>query len=129
MIAFGGIYIFLRSVVVGLQFGIRVTDVPHAIEVVVLLMPSFAMIGQGGAAGLSMKPFAWSAGAGGNNIFLAFGLAVLEFGGFEASAPLVEETNNPRRDVPIAFVGPGIVIGCVSTIFTDPGSASGFLDT
>jgi amino acid transporter len=141
IIAFGGIYIYVGSVIagifgvtntgvviivtiiygaivtipviIGLQFGIRVTVVLYVIEVVVLLILIFAILGQGGAEGLSLKPFTWPTGADGNNIFLAFSLAVLAFGGFEASAPLAEETNNPRRNVPIAVLGAVIVSGII----------------
>jgi amino acid transporter len=150
VIAFGGIYIFVGSyivglifpsvtnagevtaltivttivygaivtipVILGLQFGIRVTVVLYAIEVVVLLILSFAIIGQGGAEGLSIKPFEWPTGAGSSNIFLAFSLAVLAFGGFEASAPLAEETKNPRRNVPIAVLGAVVVSGVIYVI-------------
>ncbi len=143
IIAFGGIYIFVGSyivqnifgqkantgltilttivygaivilpVIIGLQFGIRVTVVLYLIEVVVLVVLSVAILAQGGAQGLSLKPFEWPTGADGSNIFLAFSLAVLAFGGFEASAPLAEETRNPRRNVPIAVVGAVVVSGII----------------
>ena len=144
IIAFGGIYIFVGSyivgllfphatnttlltivttivygaivtipVILGLQFGIRVTIVLYVIEVVVLVVLSVAILAQGGAEGLSLTPFTWPTGADGTNIFLAFSLAVLAFGGFEASAPLAEETRNPRRNVPIAVVGAVVVSGII----------------
>jgi len=143
IIAFGGIYIFVGSyivqnifglkanigltiittivygaivilpVVIGLQFGIRVTVVLYLIEVVVLVVLSVTILAQGGAQGLSLKPFEWPTGADGANIFLAFSFAVLAFGGFEASAPLAEETRNPRRNVPIAVVGAVVVSGII----------------
>jgi amino acid transporter len=46
-------------------------------------------------------------------VFVAFSLAVLAFGGFEAAAPLAEETRNPRRNVPIALVGTVVVSGAL----------------
>jgi amino acid transporter len=100
-------------VIIGLQFGIRVTVVLYIIEVVVLVVLSVAILSQGGAQGLSLKPFEWPTGADGSNIFLAFSLAILAFGGFEASAPLAEETKNPRRNVPIAVVGAVVVSGII----------------
>lgn len=143
MIAFGGIYIFVGSfivqnifhagsntlltvittivfgavvtvpVIIGLQFGIRMTVVLYLIEVVVLVVLSVAILAQGGSEGLSLVPFTWPSGSAGSNIFLAFSLAVLAFGGFEASAPLAEETRNPRRNVPIAVVGSVVVSGII----------------
>ncbi|HEV7567440.1 MAG TPA: APC family permease [Microbacteriaceae bacterium] len=100
-------------VILGLQFGIRVTVVLYLIEVVVLVVLSVAILAQGGAEGLSAKPFEWPTGTGGSDVFLAFSLAVLAFGGFEASAPLAEETRNPRRNVPIAVVGAVVVSGAI----------------
>ena len=100
-------------VIIGLQFGVRVTIVLYLIEVVVLLIISFSVLFQGGSNGLSGAAFAWPSGAGATNIFLAFSLAVVAFGGFEASAPLAEETANPRRNVPIALVGSVLISGLV----------------
>jgi amino acid transporter len=100
-------------VIIGLQFGVRVTIVLYLIEVVVLLIISFAVLFQGGSSGLSGAAFAWPHGTEASNIFLAFSLAVVAFGGFEASAPLAEETANPRRNVPIALVGSVVISGLI----------------
>lgn len=100
-------------VIIGLQFGVRVTIVLYLIEVVVLLIISLSVLFQGGSEGLSAVAFAWPSGAGATNIFLAFSLAVVAFGGFEASAPLAEETSNPRRNVPIALVGSVLISGLI----------------
>ncbi|HEY4267646.1 MAG TPA: amino acid permease, partial [Galbitalea sp.] len=71
-------------VVIGLQFGVRVTIVLYLIEVVVLLAIAIGVLSQGGTHGLSSAPFTWPTGAGATNIFVAFSLAVVAFGGFEA---------------------------------------------
>jgi len=110
-IVYGAIVVI--PVIVGLQFGVRVTIVLYLIEVVVLLVISLSILFQGGSHGLSGEPFSWPSGAGATNIFLAFSLAVVAFGGFEASAPLAEETSNPRRNVPIALVGSVLISGLV----------------
>ncbi|HEY2270431.1 MAG TPA: APC family permease, partial [Streptosporangiaceae bacterium] len=128
IIAFGGIYIFVGSyivqnvfgdphvwgltqlvtiaygvlvvapVVVGLRFGVRVTVVLYAFEVILLLVMSITILVRGGHDGLSATPFHWPGGS--TDVLLTFSLAVLAFGGFEAAAPLAEETQNPRRNVP-----------------------------
>ncbi|HEY8319693.1 MAG TPA: APC family permease [Amnibacterium sp.] len=103
-------------VIIGLQFGVRVTVVLYVIEVVVLLTISFAVLAQGGAEGLSTAPFSWPTGTEASNIFITFGLAVVAFGGFEASAPLAEETANPRRNVPIGLVGAVLISGFLYVI-------------
>jgi len=43
--------------------------------------------------------------------------ALLAFSGFEAAAPLAEETKNPRRNIPIAIMGATVAIGALY-IFT-----------
>jgi amino acid transporter len=141
IIAFGGIYIFVGSyivqnvlgnphiwgitqivtivygalvvapVVVGLKFGVRVTVVLYVFEVVLLLALSLTILARGGHSGLSATPFRWPGGS--KDVLLAFSLAVLAFGGFEAAAPLAEETRNPRRNVPLAVLGAVVVSGII----------------
>jgi len=141
IIAFGGIYIFVGQyivanvlgsphiwgitqivtilygvlvvlpVILGLKFGVRTTVVLYAFEVVLLLVLAIAILSKGGVSGLSLTPFRWPSGSGAKDVFVAFSLAVLAFGGFEAAAPLAEETRNPRRNVPIAVIGSVVVSG------------------
>jgi amino acid transporter len=47
------------------------------------------------------------------DVLLTFSLAVLAFGGFEAAAPLAEETQNPRRNAPIAVIGAVVISGVI----------------
>jgi amino acid transporter len=141
IIAFGGIYIFVGQyivlnvlndphiwgitqivtiaygvlvvapVILGLKFGVRTTVVLYAFEVVLLLALAIAVLAKGGNDGLSATPFHWPGGSGTKDIFIAFSLAVLAFGGFEAAAPLAEETRNPRRNVPLAVIGTVVISG------------------
>ena len=145
IIAFGGIYIFVGSyivenvfnnvhfwgvtqlvtilygvlvvapVVVGLKFGVRVTVVLYVFEVVLLLALSLTILAKGGASGLSGTPFTWPGGKA-SDVLLAFSFAVLAFGGFEAAAPLAEETRDPRRTVPIAVLGCVLVSGIIYVV-------------
>src|SRR5215468_1140722 len=142
IIAFGGIYIFVGSyivqnvlgnphiwgitqivtiiygalvvapVVVGLKFGVRVTMALYVFEVILLLTLSLTILAKGGATGLSGTPFTWPSGKS-TDVLLAFSLAVVAFGGFEAAAPLAEETRDPRRNVPIAVLGCVLVSGII----------------
>ncbi|HUC55755.1 MAG TPA: APC family permease [Streptosporangiaceae bacterium] len=145
IIAFGGIYIFVGSyivqnvlgnphiwgitqivtilygvlvvapVVVGLRFGVRVTVALYVFEVVLLLALSLTILVRGGASGLSATPFSWPGGKS-SDVLLAFSLAVLAFGGFEAAAPLAEETRDPRRNVPVAVIGTVVVSGIIYVV-------------
>src|SRR3984893_547713 len=139
IIAFGGIYIFVGQyivqnvlndphirgithivtiaygvlvvlpVILGLKFGVRTTVVLYLFEVVLLMVLAVTILAKGGAHGLSAAPFRWPSGGGTKDIFVAFSFAVLAFGGFEAAAPLAEETRNPRRNVPFGVIGTGVV--------------------
>jgi amino acid transporter len=141
VIAFGGIYIFVGQyivtnvlgnphiwgitqivtilfgvvvtvpVVVGLRVGIRATIVLYLFEVAILLVVGVTILTRGGHDGLSATPFTWPHGSAAKDVLVSFSLAVLAFGGFEASAPLAEETRNPRRNVPIAVLGSVIISG------------------
>jgi amino acid transporter len=142
IIAFGGIYIFVGSyivqnvfnsphiwgitqivtivygalvvapVIVGLRFGVRVTIALYTFEVILLLTLSLTILAKGGSSGLSGTPFTWPGGKS-SDVLLAFSLAVLAFGGFEAAAPLAEETRDPRRNVPVAVLGCVLVSGII----------------
>ena len=146
IIAFGGIYIFVGSyivenvlgsphiwgitqivtilygvivvapVIVGLKFGVRVTVVLYVFEVILLLALSLTILARGGASGLSGAPFSWPGSGKASDVLLAFSLAVLAFGGFEAAAPLAEETRDPRRNVPIAVLGAVLVSGIIYVV-------------
>ena len=76
---------------IGLKFGVRTTVVLYVFEVVLLLALAITVLAKGGAHGLSGMPFHWPGGSGTKDIFIAFSLAVLAFGGFEAAAPLAED--------------------------------------
>src|SRR6266851_5701779 len=141
IIAFGGIYIFVGQyivqnvlndphiwgitqivtilygvlvvapVIIGLKVGVRTTVVLYAFEVVLLLVLAITVLAKGGAQGLSATPFHWPGGSGTKDIFIAFSLAVLAFGGFAAAAPLAGETRNPRRNVRPAVIGSVVMSG------------------
>lgn len=87
-IAYG--VLVVAPVVVGLKFGVRVTVALYAFEVILLLVMSITILARGGHNGLSGTPFSWPHGS--TDVLLTFSLAVLAFGGFEAAAPLAEET-------------------------------------
>jgi len=142
IIAFGGVYIFVGDyivnevfgdpgiplftqfitimfgalvtlpVILGVRVGVRVAVAMYLFEVAVFAVFTIAVLVQGGATGLSLEPFALPAGGLGP-IALGFALAVLAFVGFEAPAPLAEETRDPRRNVPIALMACILINGAL----------------
>nr|WTB29878.1 APC family permease [Streptomyces sp. NBC_00830] len=97
--------------ILGLSAGVRTSIVLYVIEVVILLTFIIGVLVQGGAHGLSVSPFTFEGVTSAKSIALALSLTILAFGGFEAAAPLAEETSRPRRNVPIALLVNVLVSG------------------
>jgi amino acid transporter len=132
IISFGGIYIFVGSyivsnvfgsthiwgitqivtilygvlvtapVIVGLKFGVRLSYVLYIFEALLLIVMSIVFLAHGGPQGITSAPFKWPGGS--KSTLLALGWAIWSFGGFEAAAPLAEETRDPRKNVPRALL-------------------------
>lgn len=99
--AFYGILVIV-PVVVGVRVGLRAAMLLYAFEVAILLAFTVAILVQGGADGLSTDAFTFGDSIKG--VALGLSLAMLGFLGFEAPVPLAEESENPRRNVPLAVM-------------------------
>lgn len=104
----GMIGIFLMS-----YYDIRISTrsqlVFGVLSVLVLVVLAAIIIAKGGAHGNDLSAFGWGHTVGKSGPFasIAYGIifAVVSFIGFETSAVLGEETNNPRRAIPLSIVG------------------------
>jgi amino acid transporter len=103
-------------VILGVRLGLRVAIALYVFEVVVLGIFVIAVLAQGGFHGLSATPFT-TGNIGLKTLALGFALAFFAYGGFEAPAPLAEETENPHRNVPIAVLT-SIVISAIIYILS-----------
>ncbi|MDR3687480.1 MAG: APC family permease [Coriobacteriia bacterium] len=92
-----------------------------AIEIAVFLVLGIVLVVKAGSANtlLVFTPhFANAKGfTGWSGVFAGAVGALLAFSGFEAAAPLAEETKNPRRNIPLAIMGATVAIG-ILYIFT-----------
>lgn len=119
--------IVLVPVIVGVQVSIRAAIIMYLIEVAVIAIISGAILIQGGDHGLTAEPFSFG-DASMSGIAAAFALGVLGFVGFEAPAPLAEESEDPRRNVPmgifvgILFSGAIFVVASYAGIVAFPGA-------
>jgi amino acid transporter len=97
-LAYGDVKIATRAL---LSFeGISVT------LIVILIVVIFWKVIGGSAPngqGFSLKPFVPASGTTVGAIAFASVFGLLSFGGFEGAAALGEETNNPRRNIPLAI--------------------------
>jgi amino acid transporter len=89
-------------VIVGLKFGVRLSYVLYIFEALLLIVMSIVFLAHGGPQGITSAPFKWPGGS--KSTLLALGWAIWSFGGFEAAAPLAEETRDPRKNVPRALL-------------------------
>ena len=107
-------FIFLAIVTVFTLFGIALSVkamlVLGGLEVGVFLalgLSGLASPGPGGFNGSSFNPNNLPSVHG---LYLGIVFTILALSGFEAVAPLAEETENPRRNLPIAIVGSTVLV-------------------
>ena len=96
------------SVHASMRFGLVLLVAEVAVAAVLLLLVVF----KGGDAGqlpAALTPSSASSGWGG--IGKAFVFIVLAFFGFESCLTVAEETENPRRNLPIALIGSVVLAG------------------
>jgi amino acid transporter len=128
----------------GVQISGKIMIVLAAIEVAILLIFSLAGVFSPGPGGVSAIPFQLDANYPIDKLFVGVVFAIFAFTGFEAVAPMAEESENPRRYLPRAILislslmglfyviaAWGLVIGWGTDIFDTEfagGSVSTFMD-
>jgi amino acid transporter len=122
----------------GVEIGVRFGLVLGIVEITVLVVMSVWMIAvSGGANSLSMFTTSHaniSGFEGINGVIAASVYGFLAFIGFEAAAPLAEETAHPRRNVPRAVLLSCLLIGLFyvltaysSTVYFGPDKMADFM--
>lgn len=74
-----------------------------SISVIPFLLTAIAAVWHAGEAN-TLSVFSWNNPHGGD-LFGALLFCILLFGGFETAGALAEESQNPRREIPVALVG------------------------
>jgi len=88
----------------GVRLAIRGVLLLAVISMVPFVILSLVIIAKGGVGGNTLSVFSPSASSW-NSVFNGILFAVTLFIGFEAAASIAEETENPRRSIPIAVIG------------------------
>jgi len=101
----------------GVRLAIRGVLILACISVVPFLILSAVIIAKGGVGGNTLTvftptPTSW------NTVFNGILFAVLLFVGFEAAASIAEETENPRRSIPIAVLTAVALTGVLYVLVT-----------
>jgi amino acid transporter len=105
-----GLMIFLAFE--GIRSSLRTALVLFSVEVLIVLLLSIIIIGNGGHDGLSLNPLNPGASPNGfSGLTTGFVFAALSFVGFEAAATLGDEVREPRRIVPRAVLWSVLAVG------------------
>jgi amino acid transporter len=103
--------------VLGLTPSLRVGLFFLAFEIVIFGLIAIVILANGGADGLSLKPFDPSESElGFSGIIYGLVFAIFAFVGFESATTLGEEAHEPRRTIPRAVLVTTLVIGAFYTL-------------
>lgn len=95
----------------GVQLSGKMLVILGGIELIVVFVLGLWGLANPGTGGLNVKPFDPGNAVSASGLFLAAVFAIQAFTGWEGSAPMAEETENPRRNVPRALIGSVILFG------------------
>jgi amino acid transporter len=117
----------------GIQISTRTGVVLGAIEIGIFLFVSLVMVINAGSRN-TLSVFIPSGSAGVQPAFQGMIFCVLAFVGFEAAAPLGEESREPRRTIPRAVIWSTLLVGSfyvfnyyAATVYFGPDKMVGFL--
>ncbi|HVY27843.1 MAG TPA: APC family permease [Polyangiaceae bacterium] len=89
----------------GVQVSERVLIVTGLAEIAIMLALAVTGLLNPGRGGLNLAPFDPSRVPPGGSLFVAVVFSIFAYSGWEAVAPLAEESKEPRRNVPRALTG------------------------
>lgn len=96
---------------IGVQVSVRTQLAIIIVSIVPFLVLVIAVIADGGPGGNTVSVFDPTNVAEGGSVFKGLLFGILMFVGFELAAALGEETEHPRRSIPIAIVATILIIG------------------
>jgi amino acid transporter len=96
--------------VFGVSLSARAMLILGGLEVVIFLALAISGLVSPGAGGFNGSSFNPGNLPSVNGLYLGVVFTILALSGFEAVAPLAEETENPRRNLPVAIVGSVVLI-------------------
>jgi len=108
--------IVMVTIVAGVQFlGVQLSGktlvVLGGIELIVVFVLGVWGLAKPGPGGLNLQPFMPSNAVSISGLFIASVFAIQAFTGWEGSAPMAEESENPTKNVPRALIGSVILFG------------------
>jgi amino acid transporter len=112
-LAFG---IVIVTIVAGIQYmGVQLSGktliITGGIELILVFLLGLWGLANPGPGGLNLQPFNPGNASSISGLFIAAVFAIQAFTGWEGSAPMAEESENPTRNVPRALIGSVILFG------------------
>jgi amino acid transporter len=95
----------------GVQISGKTLVITGGIELVVVSVLGLWGLFSPGPGGLNIEPFKPGNAVSTSGLFLAAVFAIQAFTGWEGAAPMAEESENPRRNVPRALIGSVVLFG------------------
>ena len=95
----------------GVELSAKTVVILTAIEMLIVGVLSLWGIFSPGDGGLSLAPFNPSEAPSFNGLYLAVVFSIFAFTGFEAPAPIAEESQNPQRNIPRGIMWSTIILG------------------
>ncbi len=110
---FGLVAVSIVAVIqyLGVQLSGKTLVVTGGIELVVVLLLGLWGLANPGQGGLNVTPFNPGNASSAAGLFIAAVFAIQAFTGWEGSAPMAEESENPSKLVPRALIGSVILFG------------------
>ncbi|MBJ7609156.1 MAG: APC family permease [Candidatus Dormibacteraeota bacterium] len=101
-----GMALLVTLSIIAIRVTTRVQLLVGAITVAVIVVVDVITTAKGGAGGNTVQPFTFghTISGGFNGVFYGIILGVTSYIGFETAADFGEETDNPRRSIPIAII-------------------------
>ena len=108
--------IVVVSVVAGIQYlGVQLSGktliITGGIELILVFLLGLWGLANPGPGGLNLQPFNPGNASSISGLFIAAVFAIQAFTGWEGSAPMAEESENPTRNVPRALIGSVLLFG------------------
>lgn len=95
----------------GVEISTRTVMILGLAEITIMLALAIWGLADPGTGGVSLKSFNPANNIKGGDLFLAIIFSIFAFTGFESVAPLAEEAQNPRRNLPRAIIGAILFMG------------------
>ncbi len=112
-LVFGLVIVSIVGIIqyLGVQLSGKTLVITGGIELIVVFLLGLWGLANPGPGGLNLTPFNPGNASSTAGLFIAAVFAIQAFTGWEGSAPMAEESENPSKNVPRALIGSVILFG------------------